>query len=209
MGKWIWQYKDWPNFIWDQQDIQAYLPSVYRKQGYVAGLANVLNDAGTLITKALTENIVASFAIEGEHLDTNVVSTEVARAFGLPDSCEQTKCAGLLEGNAVALISDVFDESSRDLTSGRLGVWQCCLFEKTYSPIQIGQQATWRTKDMKVVSGNADNRKTHFEVPGPSRVAIEMEAFLNWFSFSRNSKENRSDLTSSVSASLVCYCPSV
>lgn len=51
MGKWNWQHSDWPNFTWDRQQIQAYLPSVYHKQGYVAGLVNSLNGTGTLITK--------------------------------------------------------------------------------------------------------------------------------------------------------------
>ena len=81
MGKWNWQHGDWPNFTWDRQKIQARLPSVCHKQGYVAGLVNSLNGTQALITKALTENIVASFAIEGERLDANVVTDEIERGF--------------------------------------------------------------------------------------------------------------------------------
>ncbi|OSQ31862.1 Fic family protein [Thalassospira sp. MCCC 1A03138] len=189
MGKWNWQHSDWPNFTWDRQQTQPYLPSVYHKQGYLAGLVNSLNGRRALITKALTENIVASFAIEGEYLNATEVSYEIERGFGRPSSCDEAKSVGLLEGNAAALISTVFDESSQDLTLHRLGMWQRCMFERTYSPAQIGQPATWRTEDMKVVSGGTCDRKIHFEAPDASRVEIEMEAFLNWFVSSRESKE--------------------
>lgn len=189
MGKWNWQHSDWPNFTWDRQQIQDRLPSVYHKQGYVAGLVNSLNGTGTLITKALTENIVASFAIEGEHLDATVISDEIERGFGLPSSCDEAKSVGLLEGNAAALISNIFDKPSEGLTPQRLGMWQLCMFERTYSPAQIGEPATWRTEDIKVVSGGTGAREIHFEAPDASCVAIEMEAFLNWFAFSRQNKE--------------------
>jgi Fic family protein len=189
MGKWNWQHGDWPNFTWDRQQIQARLPSVYHKQGYVAGLVNSLNCTQALITKALTENIVASFTIEGERLDANVVTDQIERGFDQTISPEKAKSVGLLEGNAAALITNVFDKPSEDLTRHRLGVWQRCMFERTYSSTQIGQPATWRTEDINVVSAGSGDRRIHFEAPSPSRVAIEMETFLNWFSSSRNSKE--------------------
>ncbi len=188
MGKWIWQYKDWPNFTWNRQDIQAYLPSMYRKQGYVAGLASSLKGSRALTTKTLTENIVASFAIEGEQLTAMDVSDELSRPFDSLTSDEQAPRTGILEANAAALISDVFDESSQNLTLRRLGAWQRCMFEKTYSLIQTGQPAIWRAEDIEVVSGARGRRKTHFEAPDPSRVAIEMETFLSWFSSSRVGK---------------------
>ncbi|MCC4240132.1 Fic family protein [Thalassospira povalilytica] len=189
MGKWNWQHGDWPNFTWDKQQIQARLPSVYHKQGYVAGLVNSLSGSRALTTKALTENIVASFAIEGEFLDANVVSDEIERGVRLSASREMIEGVGLLEENAAALISNVFDKQSEDLTPHRLGAWQRCMFERTYSPAQIGQPATWRTEDVNVVSGGSDDRRIHFEAPSPSRVAIEMETFLNWFASSREARE--------------------
>lgn len=189
MGKWNWQHSDWPNFTWDRQQIQACIPSVYHKQGYVAGLVKSLSSTQALITKALTENIVASFAIEGEHLDATVISDEIERGFGRSSSCDDAKSVGILEGNAAVLISNVFDKSSQDLTLHRLGMWQRCMFERTYSPAQIGQPATWRTKDINVVSGGSGDRRIHFEAPGPSHVAIEMETFLTWFASSREAKE--------------------
>jgi Fic family protein len=63
------------------------------------------------------------------------------------------------------------------------------MFERTYSPAQIGQPARWRTEDIKVVSSGIGDRKIHFEAPDASRVAIEMEAFLNWFAYSRENIE--------------------
>jgi Fic family protein len=189
MGKWNWQHGNWPNFTWDRQQIQGRLPSVYHKQGYVAGLVNSLNGSRALTTKALTENIVASFAIEGERLDANIVSDEIERGFGKTISPEKANSVGPMEANTAALISNVFDEPSEDLTLHRLGAWQRCMFERTYSPVQIGQPATWRTEDVKVVSGGSDGRRIHFEAPSPSRVAIEMETFLNWFASSREAKE--------------------
>jgi len=184
MGKWIWQCKDWPSFSWDHTQTQAYLHSIYRMQGYIAGLTHPLRDVRTLITKALTENIVASYAIEGERLAASDLSVEFARTSGGINSGERARQPGVKESNAVAFISNVFDGASHDLTELRLGIWQRCVLERTYSTSQIKQPALWRTENIKVVSGVGGNRATHFAAPDPSRVQHEMEAFLDWFSSS-------------------------
>ena len=105
MGKWSWRHSDWPNFTWDRQQTQA------------------------LITKALTENSVSSFAIQGEHLDRNAVYNEFERVFVSTDCQERARNVGVKEANAAALMSDVFNDSSSKLSFYRLGSlnspWNC------------------------------------------------------------------------------------
>ncbi len=51
----------------------------------MAGSVNPLNGSRALDTRALTQNIVAFFAIEGKHYDATLVSAEIERVFSVKD----------------------------------------------------------------------------------------------------------------------------
>jgi len=84
--QYIWQYKDWPNFRWDNNRLIKALGNARFCQGK---LLSKLNSLGVELNretqaKILTEEAVKTSAIEGEILDRDSVRSSVARRLGLP-----------------------------------------------------------------------------------------------------------------------------
>ena len=131
---------------------------------------------------SLTNEIVASSAIEGEVLDPREVRSSLARQLGL----EQ---AGLpvvgrdVEG-VVVMMLDATQEFSTPLTADRLFGWHAALFPTGRSAMRRIRVGAWRSADvgpMQVVSGPMGRERVHFEAPHADRVDQEMSRFLDWF----------------------------
>ncbi|MBX6324391.1 MAG: Fic family protein, partial [Rhodospirillaceae bacterium] len=73
---------------------------------------------------------------------------------------------------------------ARPLTPERLFGWHAALFPTGYSGrhrITVGGWRTDSTGPMQVVSGPEGRQTVHYEAPPATRVATEMERFLDWF----------------------------
>ncbi|MGE3166700.1 MAG: DUF4172 domain-containing protein [Planctomycetota bacterium] len=81
----IHELPDWPDFTWDSQALAGPLAALRHKQGRHLGkmeaLGFELRTEASLST--LTEEVVKSAAIEGEHLDHQEVRSSIARKLGL------------------------------------------------------------------------------------------------------------------------------
>ena len=141
-----------------------------------------LIEAGKLVPDDLTNEIVASSAIEGETLDPREVRSSLARQLGL----EQ---AGLpvvgrdVEG-VVEMMLDATQNYDKPLTEERLFAWHASLFPTGRSGLSRIKVNAWRDDSkgpMQVVSGAVGQERVHFEAPAASRVEQEMKAFLDWF----------------------------
>lgn len=85
MPKYIYQYRNWPNFTWDEQAIQAVLGKVRHLQGKLYGQMSTLGfsvKAETLLS-TLTIDVLKSSEIEGEKLNYEQVRSSIARKLGL------------------------------------------------------------------------------------------------------------------------------
>ncbi len=85
MVKYIYQYDNWPNFTWEEGEIQSILGKVRHLQGKVFGQVNALGFSvkeETMLT-ALTLDVLKSSEIEGELLNYEQVRSSIARKLGL------------------------------------------------------------------------------------------------------------------------------
>jgi hypothetical protein len=83
--KYIHQLPDWPDFRWDIKKLANLLAQTRHKQGRLLGRMNSLGfeirtEAGL---ETLTQNIVKSGEIEGDHLDFTLVRSSLARRLGI------------------------------------------------------------------------------------------------------------------------------
>ncbi len=132
--------------------------------------------------RALTDEVVKSSAIEGEHLDPAEVRSSIARKLGLD-------VAGLPEpGREVEGIVEMMLDATRNfeapLTAERLSGWHAALFPTGRSGMSRIKVGAWRTAEsgpMRVVSGPIGREKIHYEAPSVERLEGEMESFLRWF----------------------------
>ena len=85
MVKYIYQYNNWPNFSWDEEEIQALLGKVRHLQGKIFGQINALGFSlkEETMLSSLTLDVLKSSEIEGETLNYEQVRSSIARKLGL------------------------------------------------------------------------------------------------------------------------------
>jgi Fic family protein len=181
VAKYIYQYKDWTNFTWEDTIINAIFGEVRHLQGKIFGQMNALGfstkEEATLTT--LTLDVVKSSAIEGEQLNYEQVRSSIARRLGL-------NVAGLIPADryiegVVEMMLDATQNYLKPLTEKRLFGWHSALFPTGYSGIYKIEAGCYRTGEMQIVSGPMGKEKIHYEAVAPPLVKTEMDKFLHWF----------------------------
>lgn len=181
----IYQLNNWPNFIWNKDEISHLLASVRYKQGRLLGrmetLGFNLKEEATLQT--LTQDVLKSSEIEGEILDADQVRSSIARRLGM-------EIAGLIPSDrhidgVVEMMLDATQRFQSELTIDRIFGWHAALFPTGRSGMYKIVVGNWRnnTKNdpMQVVSGAMGREKIHYQAPESELITIEMKKFVDWF----------------------------
>ena len=179
----IWQAPNWPQWRYDLAVLARPLAEVSRAQGVLLGrLADVgaaTRDQASLL--ALTDDVVKTSEIEGEHLNVASVRSSIARRLGV-DSGALAPVDRHVEG-VVEMVLDATSNCGQAVTEERLFGWHAALFPTGYSGMARIKVAAWRddaTGPMQVISGPVGWQKVHFEAPPGDRLPSEMASFLGW-----------------------------
>lgn len=179
----IWQGPDWPHWRFDFAALAEPMAQVSRAQGLLLGrLADVgigLRDEASL--SALTDDVLKTSEIEGEHLNVASVRSSIARRLGV-DIGSLAPVDRHVEG-VVEMVLDATANSAQPLTAERLFAWHAALFPTGYSGLSRISTGTWRDDThgpMQVVSGPVGRQKVHYEAPPAEFLASEMGRFLHW-----------------------------
>jgi len=180
----IYENPDWPAFTWDSEALAGPLAAVRHKQGKHLGKMEALGfDLRTEANlTALTDEVVKSSAIEGEHLNTDEVRSSIARKLGL-DVAGLPKPGREVDG-VVEMMLDATRNFDQPLTVERLFGWHAALFPTGRSGMFRITVGGWRTGEagpMQVVSGPIGKERVHYQAPDAKRVPDEMAQFLEWF----------------------------
>ena len=181
MAKYIYEYKNWTNFSWQDKAINVVFGEVRLMQGKIIGQMNALGfsakEEATLT--ALTLEVVKSSEIEGELLNYDQVRSSIARRLGI-NTAGLVSSSRPVEG-VVEMMLDATQRYTLPLTEKRLFGWHAALFPTGYSgpySIEVGR---YRSGEMQIVSGAMGKEKVHYEAVKPELVKMEMDKFLNWF----------------------------
>jgi Fic family protein len=179
----IWQANDWPTWRFDLATLAQPLAEVSRAQGLLIGrLADVgmaLRDQASL--SVLTEDVIKTSEIEGEHLNAESVRSSIARRLGV-DIGALAPVDRHVEG-VVEMVLDATANCNAPVTRDRLFGWHAALFPTGYSGLSRINVGGWRddaTGPMQVVSGPLGRQRVHFEAPPADRLAAETARFLAW-----------------------------
>lgn len=181
MAKYIYEYKNWTAFTWNNASINKIFGEVRLMQGKIIGQMNALGftakEEATLT--ALTLDVVKSSEIEGELLNYEQVRSSIALRLGM-------NIGGLVKSNrhldgVVETVLDATQRFTLPLTKERLFGWHASLFPTGYSGLYKIEVGKYRTGIMQVVSGAMGKEKVHYEAIKPEFVRKEMDKFLNWF----------------------------
>jgi Fic family protein len=179
----IWQARDWPDWRLDLAALARPMAEASHAQGRLVGR---LTDVGLALRDqarlaALTEDVVKTSAIEGEHLDVGSVRSSIARKLGV-DIGALAPVDRSVEG-VVDMVLDATTRCQVPLSRARLFGWHAALFPTGYSGLARIRVGAWRddaSGPMQVVSGAVGRQKVHFEAPPADRLESEAERFFDW-----------------------------
>ena len=180
----IWQQADWPQWRYDLPSLLAPLAQAHRAQGELLGRMRpyglALRDRAAL--QVLTEDVVKTSEIEGEHLNPHTVRSSIARRMGV-DIGALAPADRNVDG-VVEMVLDATAQYQQPLTVERLLGWHAALFPTGFSGLTRLRTGAWRddaTGPMQVVSGPIGRQTVHFEAPPARVVDAEVSNFLRWF----------------------------
>jgi Fic family protein len=178
------EHDGWPAFRWSDERLATKLAAVRHRQGRLLGRMSALGFSmrSEAVLATLTEDVLKSSEIEGEHLDRDQVRSSIARRLGM-DIGGLVPADRHVEG-VVEMMLDATQNYADPLTADRLFAWHAAMFPTGRSgmtPITVG---AWRTDEkgpMQVVSGPVGRERVHYQAPAASTLDQEMAAFLGWF----------------------------
>jgi Fic family protein len=176
MANYIHERKDWPRFSWSRKRLIDRLAAVRHRQGRLLGRMDALGPSARneAVLGALTDDVVSSADMDGVKLDREQVRAALARRLGPADGAP---CDSHVEG-AIGLALDAAGNFTLPLNEPRLFAWHAGLF-----PAAPGETA-WRDDmlgPMRIVSGQPERERVHYEAPPARKLPKEVRSFLAWF----------------------------
>lgn len=178
---WIWRHPDWPALAYDAHQVAPDLAQAYLMHGVVEGKAAAIGLGATsqVALDALSEEVLATAAIEGDRLAPDTVRSSVMRRLGLASTGPVDRHVDGL----VAVISDATLAFEQPLDEDRLCRWQSALFPGGTSGLHRIAVGRYRDHDdpMQIVSGLPGREVIHYEAPPSKEVPAQMQRFFAWF----------------------------
>jgi len=180
----IYQQKKWPKFSWDVSKLASILASVRHKQGKLTGrmISLGFDLQVEAMFQTITQDVLKTSEIEGEHLNVDQVRSSVARKLGM-DIGGSIPADRHVEG-VVDMLLDATQHYEKPLDDERLFGWHAAMFPTGRSGMHKITVGSWRTPEtgaMQVLSGAMRKERVHFEAPQSEIVEKEMQVFFDWF----------------------------
>lgn len=181
MPKYIYQYKDWPEFKWDNNKLLKLLAEIRHQQGKLIGSMEALGFdlRAEAMLSTMTLDIIKSNEIEGEILNPDQVRSSLAQRLGID-------IGGLVPvdrdvDGVVEMMLDATQKYNEPINEDRLFGWHSCMFPSGRSGLYKITVGGWRKGAMQVVSGAMGREKVHYEAPEAKALKKEMSTFFKWF----------------------------
>ena len=179
----IHEQKDWPNFIWNNDELFDIITKVSFKQGELLGKMQSLgfDFRQEALLNNLTEEITKSSEIEGELLNKDEVRSSIARRLNIHNA-KPINSSHHIDG-VVEIMIDATHNFATNLTYERLCGWHAALFPTGYSGMYKIKTACYRDdKDgpMQVVSNNKGKEIVYYEAPQAILIEKYMDDFFAW-----------------------------
>lgn len=181
--QYIYQNTDWHEFRYIGEKINPLLLEIKKAQGYLMGKMDTLgfDIKNSANLKILTENIIKSFEIEGETLNTQEVRSSIARRLGI-DIAGEVSASRNIDG-VVEMMLDATQNYNSLISHERLIGWHAALFPTGYSgmyKINVGSYRDDKLGPMQVVSGSIGREKVHYQAPSADILHEEMSDLIDY-----------------------------
>lgn len=174
-----WQLKDWPNFVYNLDEIQSLIIDFAKETGEISGVLQALPAELQLenLLELMRSEAVKTSEIEGEYLSREDVMSSIRNNLGLNENPVFIKDNQVL--GVTKLMVEVRNTFNEPLSTDMLKYWHQLLMANAKN-ITAGE---WRssTEAMQVISGVYGREVVHYEAPPSAAVAEEMIRFVDWF----------------------------
>ena len=174
-----WQHKDWPNFTYSTEEVEAQLYEFSERAGKINALLEILPEETRLeaVIDLLVAEAMKTSEIEGEYLSRKDVMSSIKKNLGLLPIHQETsdkRAEGIAE-----LMTDAQKSFNEPLSEEHLMNWHRMLMKGNTS----FESGKWRShkEPMQVISGAMGKEIIHYEAPPSKRVPGEMDQFISWF----------------------------
>ncbi|MBU4486401.1 MAG: Fic family protein, partial [Candidatus Delongbacteria bacterium] len=192
MIMYIYEQSNWPEFIWNSDELITLLSKVRNAQGKLLGSMESLGFdlRSEALLGTLTLDVIKSTEIEGQILNADQVRSSIARRLGL-------EISGLVDSDrnvegVVDMMMDATQQFNKAMSKERLFGWHSSLFPSGRSGMFKITTGDWRKDQkglMQVVSGAIGKEKVHFQAPAANLLDKEIKQFIEWFN-----KDTKTDL---------------
>ncbi|WP_421896446.1 Fic family protein [Marinoscillum sp.] len=195
---WNWQHRNWPQFIYNEEDFIEYERQFFEKAGIMQGSIQHIDEAGqeTLKIDLMSDEALKTSEIEGEFLNRDSLQSSIRRQFGL--QTDHRKIPPAEQGIAEMMV-DLYKNYHAPLDEKNLYYWHKTLTNGRHDLLDIGRFRT-HEDPMQVVSGPIGRPVIHFEAPPSGQVPNEMSRFIHWFN--ETGKDGRKKLPALVHAAV-------
>ena len=173
MAKYIYQYENWTDFVWEEEKIRDLFGEVKYLQGRLNGILSAVgfSQKEETLLNTFTFDIIKSSEIEGELLNYEQVRSSIARRLGI-NTAGLVQSARHIEG-VVEMMLDATQRYEKPLTEERLFGWHNALFPSGYSGAYKIDIASYRKGEMQIVSGAMGKEKVHYEAVAAKNVKVK------------------------------------
>lgn len=177
--KWNWQYKDWPEFTYDSEELSEYESQFMQKSGIILGSLKHITeeDKDTLKVNLISDEAFKTSEIEGEILNRDSLQSSIRKQFGL--QADHRKIPPAEQGIAEMMV-DLYKNFQTELHHNLLFNWHKMIMNGRRDIQLIGAYRT-HPEPMQIVSGSIDRPTVHYEALPSDDVPREMEKFIKWF----------------------------
>jgi Fic family protein len=165
MPRYIHQLDQWPEFRWNYSAFADKLAQIRHQQGRLMGRMEGFgfHFQQESLLKTLTNDVVKTSEIEGEHLDTEQVRSSLARRLGIEIAA--LKPSDRHVDGVVEMLLDASSNYRAPLTADRLFAWHRSLLPTASSGMRRIRVGQWRDDalgPMQIVSGALGHERIHF-----------------------------------------------
>jgi len=176
---WIWEDKNWPNFIYDEAVITPTLEKCIQAASPLQQLSKMLTLEQRLDWEAavLLDETLSSAKIEGELFDRDSVRSSIVNKLGISKGNKYHQQSDSM----VELLLRAIRFIDKQISHETVKSWHQLLFptQPLITPMKIGE---YRNDKMQILSGRYGKQQIHYQAPGLNlkQVNHEMDLFMNW-----------------------------
>jgi Fic family protein len=176
---WNWEKKNWPNFIYDANAIEALESKFLKNSGILAGSLMHIREKEQqdLVIDIISTEALKTSEIEGEYLDRSSVVSSIQKNFGLSTKNNKAKPA---ETGIADLMYDLYEAYPEPISDETLYNWHSLVMRGNEQLDDIGRYRR-QEAPMQILSGPIGREKIHFEAPPSKIIKKEMKRFIKWF----------------------------